>query len=100
MRFTATRRAGVGLGGVLSLTTVAFSLGAQTPTAQQPPAQQAPPAAPAQGRRGAPPPGRGGGGMGAGPSDLPTVDAAAAARGRTVYAAQCIDCHGTQARGG
>jgi cytochrome c oxidase cbb3-type subunit 3 len=100
MWFTATRRAGVGLGVVLSLTTVAFSVRAQTPPAQQPPAQQAPPAAPAQGRRGAPPPGRGGGGMGAGPSDLPTVDAAAATRGRTVYAAQCIDCHGTQARGG
>jgi mono/diheme cytochrome c family protein len=30
---------------------------------------------------------------------LPVVDAAAATRGRTVYAAQCIDCHGTQARG-
>ena len=66
-------------------------------------AAQAPPqgggAAPGQGRA-APPPGRGGGGMGAGPSDLPAVDAAAAGRGRTVYAAQCIDCHGTQARGG
>ena len=66
-------------------------------------AAQAPPqgggAAPAQGR-GGPPPGRGGGGMGAGPSDLPSVDAAAAGRGRTVYAGQCIDCHGTQARGG
>jgi mono/diheme cytochrome c family protein len=37
--------------------------------------------------------------MGAGPSDLPAVDAAAAARGRPVYAAQCITCHGTQARG-
>src|SRR3954447_3429197 len=104
MGFTATRRAGVGLGVVLSLTT-AFSLGAQTPPAPQPagqpPAgQQAPPAAPAQGRRGAPPPGRGGGGMGAGPSDLPTVDPAAATRARPIYAAQCIDCHGTQARGG
>jgi mono/diheme cytochrome c family protein len=27
------------------------------------------------------------------------VDAAAATRGRPVYAAQCINCHGTQARG-
>ena len=59
----------------------------------------APAAPPAQGRRGGPPPGRGGGIMGAGPSDLPSVDAAAADRGRPVYAAECINCHGTQARG-
>jgi len=101
------------LGFVLSAA-VALSLRAQTPPAQAggaaqppatPPAQgggagQTPATTPAQGRRGAPPPGRGGGGMGAGPSDLPTVDAAAAGRGRPIYAAQCIDCHGTQARGG
>jgi mono/diheme cytochrome c family protein len=37
---------------------------------------------------------------GAGPSDKPVVDAAAADRGRKVWAAECIDCHGTQARGG
>jgi mono/diheme cytochrome c family protein len=37
--------------------------------------------------------------MGAGPSDLPAVDAAAATRGKTVYAAQCTSCHGDQARG-
>ena len=37
--------------------------------------------------------------MGAGPSDLPSVDAAAATRARPIYAAQCINCHGTQARG-
>ena len=36
---------------------------------------------------------------GAGPSDKPVVDAAAADRGRKVWAAECIDCHGTQARG-
>jgi mono/diheme cytochrome c family protein len=36
---------------------------------------------------------------GAGPSDKPIVDAAAADRGRTTWAAECIDCHGTQARG-
>ncbi len=103
----ATRRGGAVLGFVLSAT-VALSLKAQTPPAQAPPPQtpQTPPAqgaggapAPAQGRRGAPPPGRGGGGMGAGPSDLPTVDAAAATRARPIYAAQCINCHGTQARG-
>lgn len=61
--------------------------------------------APPQGRGGAPPPagpapGRGGAaGLGAGPIDLPAVDPAAADRGRSVYAAQCITCHGTQARG-
>ena len=99
----ATRRRGAGLVFVVSATVV-LSLRAQTPPAQTPPAQtpgaaQAPATAPAQGRRGGPPPGRGGGGMGAGPSDLPTVDAEAATRARAVYAAQCINCHGTQARG-
>ena len=57
-------------------------------------AQQAPPPP-------APAPGRGGAaGLGAGPIDLPLVDRASADRGRSVYAAQCITCHGTQARGG
>ena len=37
---------------------------------------------------------------GAGPSDKPVVDPAAADRGRKVWASECIDCHGTQARGG
>jgi cytochrome c oxidase cbb3-type subunit 3 len=62
-----------------------------------------PPAPPAGGQRqGGPPPGRGSGGMlaGAGPSDKPVVDPAAADRGRKVWASECIDCHGTQARGG
>jgi cytochrome c oxidase cbb3-type subunit III len=60
-------------------------------------ARQAPPAG---GRQGGPPPGRGGGMLaGAGPSDKPVVDAAAADRGRRTWAAECIDCHGTQARG-
>jgi mono/diheme cytochrome c family protein len=62
-----------------------------------------PPAPPADGQRqGGPPPGRGGGGMlaGAGPSDKPVVDPAAADRGRKVWASECIDCHGTLARGG
>lgn len=55
---------------------------------------------PAGGRRGGPPPGRGGGMLaGAGPSDKPPVDPAAADRGRRTWAAECIDCHGTQARG-
>jgi mono/diheme cytochrome c family protein len=61
------------------------------------------PQAPAAGggRQGAPPQGRGGGGMlaGAGPSDKPVVDPAAADRGRKTWAAECINCHGTQARG-
>jgi len=50
--------------------------------------------APAQGR---------GGNIGprpnVGPADRPPVDAAAATRGRAVWAAECITCHGTQARG-
>jgi mono/diheme cytochrome c family protein len=56
-----------------------------------------PPAAPS--RCPPPPPSRGGGGLGAGPNDAPIVDAAAADRGRRTYAAQCINCHGSQARG-
>jgi len=36
---------------------------------------------------------------GVGPADRPTVDAAAADRGRHVWAAECITCHGAQARG-
>jgi len=56
---------------------------------------------PAGGGRQGPPPGRGGGGMlaGAGPSDKPVVDPAAADRGRKTWAGECINCHGTQARG-
>ena len=47
-----------------------------------------------------PAPGRGGNApLGAGPIDSPVVDAAAATRGRTTYAAECITCHGSQARG-
>ncbi len=45
----------------------------------------------------APPAPRGGPTLG--PADRPPVDAAAADRGRTVWAAECITCHGTQARG-
>ena len=62
---------------------------------------QTPPPPAGGGRQGAPPPGRGGGGMlaGAGPSDKPVVDPAAADRGRKTWAAECINCHGTQARG-
>jgi mono/diheme cytochrome c family protein len=61
-------------------------------------APQTPP--PAGGGRQGPPPGRGGGMLaGAGPSDKPVVDPAAADRGRKAWAAECINCHGTQARG-
>lgn len=35
-----------------------------------------------------------------GPADKQVIDEAAALRGRKVYAAECIDCHGTHARGG
>jgi cytochrome c oxidase cbb3-type subunit 3 len=37
---------------------------------------------------------------GAGPDDKHIVDAAGALRGRKTYASACIQCHGTQARGG
>jgi len=49
------------------------------------------------------PPGRAGGRARAfapGPADQHVVDEAAALRGRKVYAAECITCHGTHARGG
>jgi len=38
--------------------------------------------------------------MQGGPTDRPPLDDAAAARGRRVYAAQCINCHGSTAKGG
>lgn len=66
------------------------------------PAQTPPPPGRAGGPPGTPPaPARGGGGLlaGAGPADKPPVDAAAADRGRTVYGAECVSCHGPQARG-
>jgi len=37
--------------------------------------------------------------MGAGPGDAPYVDSALADKGKSVWAAECINCHGTQARG-
>ena len=37
--------------------------------------------------------------LGPGPADKQVVDPAAADRGRRVYAAECITCHGTHARG-
>lgn len=68
---------------------------------QTPPPQTQPPAGRAAGPQGAPPaPARGGGMLaGAGPADKPPVDAEAADRGRSVYGAECVSCHGPQARG-
>jgi mono/diheme cytochrome c family protein len=48
--------------------------------------------------RGGPPPA--GSAFSPGPADRQIVDVAAADRGRKVYAAECINCHGTHARGG
>src|SRR5579863_7200399 len=49
----------------------------------------------------APPAGRGGrvNGFSPGPADKQVIDEEAANRGRKVYAAECITCHGTHARG-
>lgn len=44
--------------------------------------------------------GRGPGPLGAGAADSHVVDEAGAARGKTVYIAECITCHGVKARGG
>jgi cytochrome c oxidase cbb3-type subunit III len=83
---------------VKAWTIAAIAIAGTMAVAAQTPPQGAPPPG---GRQGGPPPGRGGGGMlaGAGPSDKPVVDPAAADRGKRTYAAECIDCHGTQARG-
>jgi len=67
-------------------------------SAQAPP----PPAGGRGGQQTTPPAGGGrarGGIMGAGPADAPYVDSALADNGKTVWAAECITCHGTQARG-
>ena len=58
-------------------------------------APNTPPGGPAPGGRG----GRGAA-FSPGPADKHVVDAAAADRGRRVYAAECINCHGSHARGG
>ena len=36
----------------------------------------------------------------AGPNDKQVIDEEAAARGKTLYTAECVTCHGTRARGG
>lgn len=64
---------------------------------------QAPQGPPAGGRGGGqfPPPSRGGGGGGgaAGPADKPLVDFALAEKGKDVWIAECVTCHGAQGRG-
>ena len=66
-------------------------------------AAQAPQTPPGGGRGGSqfPPPSRGGGGGGgaAGPADKPLVDFALAEKGKDVWIAECVTCHGAQARG-
>jgi cytochrome c oxidase cbb3-type subunit 3 len=76
---------------------LAISLAAQTPQTPAPPAGGRGRGAP----QGVPPPSRGGGGGGgaAGPADKPLVEFAAAERGKDVWLAECISCHGAQARG-
>lgn len=44
-------------------------------------------------------PGRGGAAGGAGPSDMQVIDPVATDRGRAVYIAECVTCHGPRARG-
>lgn len=45
------------------------------------------------------PPGAGGGRRSAGPDDVQIVDPVAADRGKQLYIAECITCHGNKARG-
>jgi mono/diheme cytochrome c family protein len=44
--------------------------------------------------------GRGGGVLGGGPADGHVVDPEAADRGKVIYIAECVTCHGAKARGG
>src|SRR5262245_27931646 len=94
MRNVLTSRIWIGT-AVLGLTATVTIIGAQG----QPPA----PAAGRGGQQTTPPPAGGGrargGVMGAGPADAPYVDAALADKGKSTWAAECINCHGTQARG-
>ncbi len=78
------------------LLAVTLLAGASGFLAVQAPAQGPPPAA-GPGRAGR---GGGGGGLTRGPDDQPQVDPTAANRGRTVYVAECVNCHGPKARGG
>jgi mono/diheme cytochrome c family protein len=73
-----------------ALAATVTALSAQTPQNQQPPAGGGRAGAPQT--RGLPP-------MGAGPKDVPLVEIESAESGKKVWAAECINCHGTQARG-
>ncbi len=93
MRTVTTVRVWMNVAGVVAM--AAIGVVAQTPPA----AGGAPPQA-ATNPCGPPPATRGGGMLaGAGPSDKPPVDAAAADRAKPVYTAECVTCHGTMARG-
>src|SRR3954467_8091479 len=92
MRTVLISRISIGT-AVLGLTAAVTIISAQAPT---------PPAGGRGGQQTPPPAGGGrarGGVMGAGPADAPYVDATLADKGKTVWAAECINCHGTQARG-
>jgi len=93
MRSVCISRIGIGT-GVFALSAMVAIISAQAPQ---------PPAGGRGGQQPQPPAGGGGrargGVMGAGPADAPYVEAALADKGRTVWAAECINCHGTQARG-
>jgi mono/diheme cytochrome c family protein len=78
------------ISSAVALATTVAVLAAQTPQKQQPPAGGGRAGAPQT--RGLPP-------MGAGPKDVPLVEIESAERGKKVWAAECINCHGTQARG-
>jgi len=92
MRNRAEVATGVG-GALLAAAIVTMSLAQPVDARQGGRGAPQAPREPAPGLSGA------GAGIGAGPYDLPAVDAAAATRGRTTWAAECITCHGTQARG-
>ncbi len=93
MRTVTTVRVWMTIAGAMAL--AAIGVVAQTPPAAgaAPPQAAANPCGPTTPQRG--------GGMlaGAGPSDKPPVDPAAADRAKPVYAAECVTCHGTMARG-
>ena len=83
--------------GVLAALLIA-TLQAQAPQGNPPPAA----GRGTQGQTQTPPPptrGFGGGGGTAGPADKPVVDTVAANRGKDVWIAECVTCHGPLARG-
>src|SRR6476620_3607827 len=85
-----------GIAGLVAASMIAVALGAQEP--QTPPAGRGAGAGRGQNY---PPASRGGGGGGgaAGPADKPLVDFALADKGKDVWIAECVTCHGALARG-